>query len=299
MDAGSRDGCRFNDIGVNMLAKIGRLLRHPGFQQRPLTTLARCGYWAAAIALGGPRRFQLTPGGAVFEVKPTLRYTELSAFVMRDATEPELQHLDRLLQSGGTFLDVGANIGLYSLRAAHIVGPTGRVVAVEPSADAHAALLANIARNPWARIEVVKAAVSDMPGEVELFHTAGGYDPQAFSLVSDGTASGSETVQAKTIDQIVEEQGLTALDCIKLDVEGVEDKAIAGAAATIARFSPAVILEMNGGPQGRPDVEANPAWHRLAGLGYRFYRFRRGGELYECPTMPVEHQHYNVVARRR
>jgi len=283
-----------------MLGKVGRLLRHPGFRDRPLGTLWRCAHWAGLIAAarlgqGGPSIFPLTPGGARVEVAPTLRYTELTAFILRDAMEPELQHLDRLVSAGDVFLDVGSNIGLYALRAAGLVGSVGRVVAVEPSVAAQSALSRNLALNPALAVTVVRKAISDSEGVVQLFHTSGGYDPQAFSLLSDGTASGSETVQTTTIDGIVAELGLARVDCIKLDVEGVEERAILGASETIARFSPTFILEMNGGPQNRDGLHENPAWDRLVELGYSFQRFD-GGRLLDLQEKPLDF--CNAIARR-
>ena len=85
--------------------------------------------------------------------------------------EPTITSLVRQhLQPGDVFVDVGANIGYYSLLAAQLVGPTGKVISFEPSPTVRAQLEANIARNHLAdRVIVNAAAAGAEPGDVELF----------------------------------------------------------------------------------------------------------------------------------
>src|SRR5687767_10821855 len=72
------------------------------------------------------------------------------------------------LRPGDVFVDVGANIGFFSLLAARAVGPDGRVIAIEAVSELAAAVRANAALNGFTQIEVVEAAASDAAGEVEL-----------------------------------------------------------------------------------------------------------------------------------
>ena len=117
-----------------------------------------------------------------------LRYTTITAFLLRDWVEPELRQLQRLLSPGDVFIDVGANVGLYALKAARLVGPTGRVLALEPGAEAFGHLTSNLALNDFAWAEPMKVAASDTAGEAVLHHVPLGNDPQAFSLIANARA---------------------------------------------------------------------------------------------------------------
>jgi len=73
------------------------------------------------------------------------------------------------LREGMIFCDVGANIGIYSLLAARLVGPTGKVIAVEPEPANAALLRKNIALNQYKHVEVIEKAISERPGILELY----------------------------------------------------------------------------------------------------------------------------------
>jgi len=273
-----------------MMGKLGRLLAHPGFRRAPLAVLGRGVALAWQLAQGRAPRFALVPGGPVIEVPADRRYTTLSAYLMRDHAEPELAALGRFLGPGGVLLDVGANIGLFSLLGAHLVGPGGLVLAVEPGAVSYGRLAANLDLNDLPQLRLVRAALSDREGEMALYHTALGDDPQAFSLLPSGAQVPSETVRVTTLDLLATAQGLTRLDCVKIDVEGAEPMVIAGGGATLARFRPIVIFEINAPIAGGQHGEAAEA---LVALGYQLHRLR-GGALEPVAALPAEHG--NLVA---
>jgi FkbM family methyltransferase len=121
-----------------------------------------------------------------------------------------------------TFLDVGANVGGYSLFMAGVLGARGRVLAFEPQPDVLAELRFNVAQNPAARIEVLPFALCDKDGEIELFiaaHNKG----EASLFEGKGRAV---TVQARTLLSVLRERGVTRVDAMKIDIEGAEDLAL-------------------------------------------------------------------------
>lgn len=274
-----------------MLRRVAKLLHEPAFRRAPLTVIGRGIALAFNVALRRSPAFELVPG-AKLRVPPDLRFTSVTAYMLRDAVEPELNYLQKFVGRGDVFVDVGANVGLFTLKAAP---QAGRVVAVEPGAEAGDQLDANLALNRFDNVAVVRKALSDKPGRAVLFHNPLGEDPQAFSLISDGTDAGSEQVELATLDSLVHDLGLPRVDCIKIDVEGAEGMVLAGAAETLAAYHPTVIFEMNCPTLVKAGGDTAVAWNALAGRGYQFHELSDDGELQPLSERPTAFM--NVIAR--
>jgi len=152
-----------------------------------------------------------------------------------------------ILPPDGVAMDIGANIGLSALVLGALL-PAGRVVAVEPSPRTVQALRQTLALNRMAgRVAVEAVAVSAAAGEVRFHadaaHSAG--SKIVFDGTMDGPALPAVTVPVTTLDALVAAHALPRLDLVKVDVEGFEGDVLDGAAAAIARFRPAFILEFN------------------------------------------------------
>src|SRR6516162_2633004 len=101
-----------------LYAGLKYLFTHPAFRENPVALSARLALWLLYCAARHSPRFKLTDE-VWFEVDPVLRHSGASsAFVLRRWAEPELRYLDKLLTNGGGFIDCGANIGIYTVRAA-------------------------------------------------------------------------------------------------------------------------------------------------------------------------------------
>ena len=126
------------------------------------------------------------------------------------------------LRPGCTFIDIGANIGAYSLFVAAFAGPSARIVAVEPQPDIFDKLSYNIGLNPFHTVKAVACAVADKAGELTLFVDPRNRGESSLKIV--GTNEGAQIrVPAVTLLDLVRGEGLTRIDAIKLDVEGAED----------------------------------------------------------------------------
>ncbi|WP_293794890.1 FkbM family methyltransferase [uncultured Bosea sp.] len=137
-----------------------------------------------------------------------------------DAVERE--QLTARLREGFTFIDIGSNIGAYSLFVAARAGRSARILAVEPQPDIFARLAFNIAQNPFGTVKAVACALADKPGELTLF-----IDPtnrgESSVRILNSSAGTSVRVPAMTLLSLVEGEGYDRIDAIKLDVEGAED----------------------------------------------------------------------------
>lgn len=154
--------------------------------------------------------------------------------------EPHLLAFVRgFLKPGMTFVDVGANVGLYSVLAAGLVGPTGRVVSVEPNSENCRLLLTSAARNRQNQIELHPLACGMERGHA-VIRTAlgsnGGFIAGVDDAVLDPTAM---VVAVAPLDELVS----GSVDLIKVDVEGAEALVFAGAERILSDLRPTVISE--------------------------------------------------------
>jgi FkbM family methyltransferase len=133
------------------------------------------------------------------------------------------------LKAGDTVIDVGANVGWYSLLAARLVGPAGKVVSVEASPTIAKKLAANIGLNPdlAGRITVHQCAAGDHEGEISLYSGAAENSGQTTTVGTAG-AKADATVPLKPLSTILAGVDLQKVRVIKIDVEGAEASVVAG-----------------------------------------------------------------------
>jgi FkbM family methyltransferase len=126
-----------------------------------------------------------------------------------------------------TFVDIGANVGLYSLFVAARGGACARVLAIEPQPGILERLTYNRQANPDLNIEIVPCAVADREGEFELLIDA--RDSGGTRLNKGNAALDGESVRARCrpLLTILRDAGIAAVDALKIDIEGAEDWALA------------------------------------------------------------------------
>jgi FkbM family methyltransferase len=189
-----------------------------------------------------------------------------------DRVDPDLDLLRCLLRAGDVCVDGGANVGLFTLVAAAKVGPTGKVVAFEPSPKTHMALRANVELNGFSWVERREEALDDCTGERELiaFDAAG----SALSSFRPRTSEGgsAERVRTVALDEAVHANDLARLRVIKLDLEGAELGALNGGRAILKSTKPDLIIEVEQEHLARQGASAGALVALLRAYGYRFYR---------------------------
>jgi FkbM family methyltransferase len=200
----------------------------------------------------------------------------LAVFVAGCFEPNEFALLGRLLQPGMTVLDGGANEGAYTLFLAALVGPEGRVIAVEPSPRERERLQANVALNAMAQIAVIGAALAEQPGEIDLLLAEAAHAGQntlGSFIYSGVAAAGSIRVPATTIDLLVDTQDLSGLDIVKLDLEGAELRALTGAQVTLRRWRPLVLFECAEAALSRQGGSLTDLLKIFDACGYRMLSF--------------------------
>jgi FkbM family methyltransferase len=191
----------------------------------------------------------------------------LAIFGTREVLETEI--FRRELEPEMTVMDLGANIGYYTLQAASIVGPSGKVYAIEPFPDNFALLRRNIERNGYESIvETFQLAISDRVGTARMYlgdannlHTLVNLDP------AGGRAKPSIEVPTTTLDDFL--LGKRPVDFLRMDIEGGECQVFDGMTETLKRSSlPRIFFEVH--PEGPidPDPRYTPRLERLLAAGY-------------------------------
>jgi len=199
-------------------------------------------------------------------------YVGRSLDLYGEYSEGEAKVFRELVQPGWTALDVGANVGAFTVTMAKAVGPTGTVVAFEPQPVVFRMLRASVALNKLANVECRHAAVGRRKGKitVPLIDPRAAYNFGGVALGDQGQGKGADGERRKTkrrkVDVVtLDGLKLTACHFVKIDVEGMEQDVIAGARRTIGRFRPLLYVENDRAEKAVGLIRA------IDGLGYKMF----------------------------
>ncbi|HEY1380702.1 MAG TPA: FkbM family methyltransferase [Gemmataceae bacterium] len=173
-----------------------------------------------------PRVLVATPAGS-FAVDPISLLGD--QLIRERCYEPAtVAALERHLSPGAVFVDVGANEGYFTVLGGKLVGPAGRVVAVEPQARSREVLAENLRLNDLHNVAVCAAAVSDTEGTAELYLTPDVNTGGSGLARKNRYPLPTETVRTTTLARLLADAGVGAVDLMKLDIEGFEYEAVFG-----------------------------------------------------------------------
>ncbi|MFA5901326.1 MAG: FkbM family methyltransferase [Hyphomicrobium sp.] len=181
---------------------------------------------ARKIARSMPIRHDVEVDGIKLRCHPSDNVTERELMLDPRTGNESVGSLDWVVEglgTGGTFVDIGANCGLYSLFAARAVGPTGRVIAIEPIPLMQERLRFNARRNGFDGIELVPSAVGPQAGTATLYVRGKNYG-QSSLIAEPGFAP--LTVPVAPLTDILAAKDIASIDVLKIDVEGFEDRVI-------------------------------------------------------------------------
>ena len=189
----------------------------------------------------------------------------------QEADEEAIKILKRRLPSDGIFIDIGANIGTFTLVAAKQASQ-GQVHAFEPSARHFARLERNVELNHFSNIILNRKGLYDQPGEAILFLPSRSGEMNnsgAASLYKSGeTSQVSEAVSLVRLDDYIQDKNIERVDIIKIDIEGAEIKALNGAKDTLMRLRPLVLMELDLDNLSRAGYSAQDVLEIWSSLNY-------------------------------
>lgn len=185
--------------------------------------------------------FAETPGGNV--LVPLNDYVGRAIYLFGDLDPKITWVLKRLLKTGDTVLDVGANFGLISLCMSKLVGPTGHVLAFEPNPDLQKALSATFYTRD--NIDLYPIALGETRKQMTLYVPARNY--AAASLLDAGAKSfaASHSVEIHKLDEILETETKTPVSFMKIDIGNFEANLLRGALNMLQADRPVVLLKSN------------------------------------------------------
>jgi FkbM family methyltransferase len=192
--------------------------------------------------------------------------------------EPQVSEvMIRLLHASATVVDVGANWGYFTLMAAQIVGPSGRVIAVEPDPRMVDLLERNLALNGLTHVDAVSCAAGANRATLRLEGYLDGADNRGVSRIRLDGAPGPGTsfaVATAPIDALLDERGVGGVDLIKIDVEGFEADVLDGMAAGLAvqRYR-WIVIELHPALLAERGTTADACCARLRQAGYTGWAF--------------------------
>jgi FkbM family methyltransferase len=186
-----------------------------------------------------------------------------------DWFEDEIKFLRKLLRPGQKVIDIGANMGVYSLSMARTVGPTGGVWSFEPASSTAGLLAQSIAANGFSHVVLDQCALSSASGTLRLSLND---NSELNELVREGAPAGaSEEVRVSTLDECRERHGWRDIAFVKIDAEGEERNILIGGQRFFAEQSPLVQYEVKAGTTVHLDLVDH-----FAALGYHSYRLVPG-----------------------
>jgi FkbM family methyltransferase len=167
--------------------------------------------------------------------------------------KPELQNfLSSVVKAGSVFYDVGANVGFFSLLAAKLVGPQGKVICFEPLRDNLIRLRENAERNEFYNVQILPLALGGA-NEERIFQVS--ERPTWGKLKGVGSETPDKymsdiKVMVRRLDDLLSESAIQPPDFVKIDVEGAEVEVVEGARETLLRHGPTLMIELHG--TGKP-----------------------------------------------
>lgn len=225
-----------------------------------------------------PLSIELSEFSGVFEVPPD---SHLLRMIIREGGyEPDLlPKIREQIKIPGDFIDIGANIGLFSVLFSKSK-TDGKVLAVEPTKAAFQRLTRNLQTNNCDNVITFQGALGKEVGEVKMHTIPGREEYSSLEPIKHINAAASpsvtEIVKMETLDNLVKRHNLKP-SFIKVDVEGAELEVLSGALETLEKFRPTMVCELDSKLLGGFGKTVRDARLFFESLNYGIFDARTGG----------------------
>ena len=231
----------------------------------------------------------------------------LGRLVRRADDAAEFKAAERLVRPGSVAIDVGANIGLYSVWLSRLCGPDGRVWAFEPIADTYWRLTETLALNRCDNVVPVRAAICERVGTVHMNLFDGQFSEwntlgNPTMLLKSGkrvSPSAFAEVDGNTLDRFCDKERVERVNFLKVDVEGFEWAVFRGADQLLrdGRIDH-ICFEISQEPLKGAGVASRRVFEELESHGYTAYKFDSGAGTFQGPIRDTNEYWANFFASR-
>jgi FkbM family methyltransferase len=204
--------------------------------------------------------------------------------------QKERRFVNRFLTPGMTVLDVGAHAGLYTMTASKRVGPSGRVIAFEPSPRERGRLERHLSLNRCRNVTVQAVALGEEQGDAELFVVDGSETGCNSLRPQAGLAGHAVRVPLRRLDDCRAEGMFDGVDLIKMDIEGGELSALRGGESVFRSARPVLLCEIEEGRLAGWGYGGRAIVDLLSGWGYRWFTIGEDGGL---AGLPADRERFN------
>jgi FkbM family methyltransferase len=210
--------------------------------------------------------------------------------------------IERFLRKGDVFVDVGANIGLFTVIASELVGSEGQVHAFEPVKKTFDRLQENVEVNRFENVTCHQIAISDEVRQLEMVISTDGHDAwNSLGVPTMGNAESRELVQCVRWDDVALKYELEGcVTMMKIDVEGWEQHVIQGGLTFFASAeAPTLVVEFTDDAARRAGSSCSTVYGMLEKLGYRLFSY--SAEANDLSVQPPldRFEYVNLIASKR
>jgi FkbM family methyltransferase len=223
-------------------------------------------------------------GFGFFEIRNCRELIQRNIYFLGYYEFRETRLIKRYLRRGDLFIDVGANIGWFAVLASHIVGPNGKVIAFEPSAEIYSHLEKNVQLNSANNITLERTALADKNGSATLsgISERNGGKGSIMGMVQENDGIGEE-VPTLRFDDYAARERIGHVRIMKIDVEGAEMVCLQGAKEFLKRRgADYLVIEINDARLRENGSSSVEVINCLRACGYRLFQISSFG------TKPLE-----------
>lgn len=219
----------------------------------------------------------------------------LSRLIYDGFEKEETDYLTKTLKQGDIFVDIGTNIGLFSLLASKIVGDEGKVICYEPAPSTFGRLIENVKINNFNNIDTRNIGLSDKRDELTFYTSKNGYDAwNSFAPSQDNKLESSIQVPVSTLDAELKDIDKLKIKLVKIDVEGWEKFVLFGGKDFFMNFNPIVMVEFTEENTFNAGYPVHDIYNIMQDFGYVWYRVNKGELVKEIKKM--RYPYVNLIA---
>ena len=273
--------------------KISKIMRD--FQNHQNNKLIKAGNkaWNKLFKENEFIEFNLASGVKINLYKDSV----LSRSIYKGFEKEETDYLTSILHEGDIFIDIGANIGLFSLMASKAVGIKGLVISFEPTPNTFSRLSENVKLNDFKNINVRNIGLSNVKDELTFYISKNGYDAwNSFAPSQDNKLEIAIKVPVSTLDIELINVEKSKIKLVKIDVEGWEKFVLNGGRDFLLNFNPIVMIEFTEENTFNAGYPVHDIYRIMQDFGFKWYRLNDGKLIPEVQKMRYPYD--NLIAMK-